>query len=101
MNPALITILIFGILLSVILITYGLKKKKEENAERLRQEEQVPFICFGQKIFLKRKEIPKFERATRDEKRRALNNFKSAVKRGDIMPVYEGGEIIGYIKSEK
>jgi len=35
------------------------------------------------------------------KKRRALNKYKARINRGQIIPVYENDEIIGYVPNPK
>jgi hypothetical protein len=93
----LITICAITILAAAAMIIFGIRRRSKKFDY---DNEQVPMICFGTKIFLKRKEIEKYNNSTRDEKRRALGHFKSAVKKGKILPVYEDGEIVGYMNAE-
>jgi len=86
----------FAIALTLAGFTYAwisYKKKKDNRA--------IPYICFGEKIFLKPSEIEQFERATRQERRRALTKYKARIARGQIIPVYKKGEIIGYVPNIK
>ena len=69
--------------------------------KKVKDNKAIPYICFGEKIFLKPSEIEQFERATRGEKRRALSKYKARISRGQIVPVYKNGEIIGYVPNIK
>jgi hypothetical protein len=94
MTTILIVFVICVIIVAVALMIGGVRKRRKEN-------EQVPMVYNGTKIFLKRKEIEKFNSSTREEKRRALGHFKASVKKGQILPVYEKGEIVGYINAKQ
>lgn len=91
MNTIFLTIVVCTILGAIILMATRVRRKRES--------EQVPYIYAGEKIFLKRSELEQFKNSTREEKRRALGNWKRMIKKGVIIPVYEKQSIIGYINN--
>ena len=95
MSATLITTIVMTVLAAIIITITGIRKKRQKY-----ENEIVPHICFGTKIFLKRKEIPKFERASKYEKKRQLNKFKARIKRGQLVRVMEDGEIVGYVNKK-
>lgn len=66
-----------------------------------KDNKQIPYIYSGTKIFLTKDDIAKFENSTREEKRRAMGHWKSAIKRGHIIPIFKGGAIVGYVKNKR
>ncbi len=94
MTEGLIVFVSLVIIAAVVMMITGIKKRRKEDKVH-------PYICFGEKIFLKEHEIAQFERASRTEKRKALNSYRARIKRGQIVPVYKGGEIIGYVPNRE
>ncbi len=80
-------------IIAAALIAFGIL----EIMKAKKSKKQTPIIYMGTKIFLTDEDKAQFERSTREEKRRAVNKYKSAIKKGYILPVYEKGEIIGYV----
>ncbi len=95
MSTTLMAIIIASVLATIVIIVTGLKRKKEKEENAL-----TPHICFGTKIFLRKKDIPKFERASREEKRRQIGHFRSQVRKGHLIRVMKDGEIVGYTKKQ-
>ncbi len=91
MNAITITIIVTSVLAAIIITTTGIRFRRRKYENKL-----VPYVCSGQKIFLRRSEIPKFENASRKEKRRLLGSFKAQIKKGNLIEVWEKGEIVGY-----
>ena len=92
MNTIFLTIVIFTILAAIILMVTGIKNRRK-------QSEQIPYVYMGEKIFLTASELEKFKSSTREEKRRAMGNWKRMIKKGVIIPVYEKQGIVGYINN--
>ena len=98
MTEGLVIFVSLVIVTAVVMMITGVRKRRKDYEKN---NKAIPYVCFGEKVFLKPSEIEQFERATRGEKRRALNAYKARIKRGQIIPVYEKGEIIGYIPNSK
>ena len=92
MNTILTTTVICAVLGAVILTVAAIDSKRKAR-------KQYPVIYQNTKIFLNKMEMAKFENSTREEKRRAMGHFKSLIKKCRIIPVYEKGEIVGYINN--
>jgi len=87
-------LIIGGAILSgiIIAVLYFYLEKKRSN-------KVVPYAMGDSTIYLRRFEIPHFEALGRGERRKIVNKFNASVKRGDIIPVYEKGKIVGFKKN--
>ena len=85
-----------GIIIAVSTVLYAKKKKREAfNYEN----EVIPYAMGDSTIYLRRFEIPHFEALGRGERRKIVNKFNASIKRGDTVPVYEKGKIVGFKKN--
>lgn len=92
MNEIFMTIVVCVILGAIILIVTGVKNRRKDS-------QQFPYVYMGEKIFLTASELEKFKSSTREEKRRAMGNWKRMIKKRVIIPVYEKQGIVGYINN--
>jgi len=89
------TAVVISLVLIAASVVFYIKRKKQI------AKEQIPYIYSGIKIFLTKEDIVKFENSTREEKRRSIGKWRAAIKKGTIIPMWEGGVIIGYIKNTR
>jgi hypothetical protein len=78
-------------------LIYKYKKKKE-----LAEINKVRPYSYGDTtMFMRNHEIAHFESIGRKEKRKIISRFNARVSRGEIVPVYDGKAIIGYVPKTK